>query len=220
MAQIDRPFTPRVSFTVNGEIRIVGNNSLTCSTSKGSNAAKTACPDARNRVGPRLDNDDFFMDDVHLADDRLSAQNSSAATLTLPTNPSILWAGLYWQAEMRQGVAAPSTSRILRADRRGYVQFQTPTSGGFVEIQSTQSDEAAHGNGQTYQEFADVTQLVRLGGAGQYVVADMQTATGEDRAAGWALVVVLQNPDEPLRRLIVFDGAATVAPGFPVSIAV
>ena len=35
-------------------------------------------------------------------------------------------------------------------------------------------------------------------------------ATGEDRYAGWSLVVVFRSPSLPLRNLTVFDGLADV----------
>ena len=46
--------------------------------------------------------------------------------------------------------------------------------------------------------FADVTGLVRAGGPGRYRVANVQSGTGADRYAGWALVVVYRDLALPL----------------------
>ena len=43
----------------------------------------------------------------------------------------------------------------------------------------------------------------------------MQSGTGEDRYAGWSLVVVYRDPALPLRNLTVFDGLATIQQGDP-----
>ena len=49
----------------------------------------------------------------------------------------------------------------------------------------------------------------------------MQSGTGADRYAGWALVVAYAHPSEPARNLSVFDGLQAIGPGdAPVSISV
>ena len=53
-----------------------------------------------------------------------------------------------------------------------------------------------------------------------YFGADVPAATGEDRYAGWSLVVVYRSPSLPLRNLTVFDGLADVGQGDPQSITI
>jgi len=48
---------------------------------------------------------------------------------------------------------------------------------------------------------------------GVYTVANVQSATGEDRYAGWALVVAYEAAGEPPRNLTVFDGLQSVTQG-------
>ena len=48
-----------------------------------------------------------------------------------------------------------------------------------------------------------------------YTVANVQSATGEDRYAGWALVVAYEAAGEPPRNLTVFDGLQSVTQGKP-----
>ena len=64
-----------------------------------------------------------------------------------------------------------------------------------------------------YQAFVDVTAQVKRAGAGSYGVADVQSATGQDRYAGWALVVAYEAPGQPARNLAIFDGLTSVTQG-------
>jgi uncharacterized repeat protein (TIGR01451 family) len=54
---------------------------------------------------------------------------------------------------------------------------------------------------------------MQAAGEGIYTVANVGLATGEARFAGWALVVVYQDPAAPARNLTVWDGYADVRPG-------
>ncbi|HEV2765059.1 MAG TPA: isopeptide-forming domain-containing fimbrial protein, partial [Pyrinomonadaceae bacterium] len=86
--------------------------------------------------------------------------------------------------------------------------FSTPAS-GYQTVTASQLDTSTY-FGSDYHAFADVTTRVRSGGSGTYTVANVQSGTGEDRQAGWALVVVYRNAALPSRNLTVFDGYATV----------
>ena len=64
-----------------------------------------------------------------------------------------------------------------------------------------------------YQNFVEVTNEVHAGGSGTYSVADVDAQEGNDGLgffAGWALVIVIRDPREPLRNLTVFNGFAHV----------
>jgi hypothetical protein len=69
--------------------------------------------------------------------------------------------------------------------------------------------------GSRYRAFRDVTALVSAAGAGTYSVADVQSGTGQDRFAGWALFVAYRDTAQPIRRLNVYDGLGTVQNGTP-----
>ena len=79
-----------------------------------------------------------------------------------------------------------------------------------MPITAGQVDTSPVSGGVRYQGFADVTNLVKAGRSGEYTVANVQAGRGTDRYGGWALVVALQDPTEPLRNLTVFDGYAVV----------
>ena len=68
-----------------------------------------------------------------------------------------------------------------------------------------------------YSAFADVTGLIRTAGVGTYTVADVQSATGEDRYAAWELIVVYRDSTQPPRNLTVFDGLATISRATPTA---
>ena len=62
------------------------------------------------------------------------------------------------------------------------------------------------GPNDVYQNFVVVTEDVRAGGGGTYSVADIDARTGNDSLGffgGWALVIVAQDSNEPLRNLTV-----------------
>ena len=67
------------------------------------------------------------------------------------------------------------------------------------------------GSSGVYAGFIDVTALVAAAGSGSYSVADVQSATGQDRFAAWALVVVYRDTAQPARSLVVFDGLVSVS---------
>ncbi|MGX6603702.1 hypothetical protein ACWKSP_16385 [Micromonosporaceae bacterium Da 78-11] len=62
-----------------------------------------------------------------------------------------------------------------------------------------------------YQGFADVTPLVAGAGDGTYAVANIQSGTGKDRYAGWALVLAYQNPAEAMHSLRIYNGFGVVS---------
>ena len=51
-----------------------------------------------------------------------------------------------------------------------------------------------------------MTSIVQAGGNGTYMAGDVQAGTGENRYAGWALVVAYGDTAEPFQRIHVYDG--------------
>ena len=48
-------------------------------------------------------------------------------------------------------------------------------------------------DGDAYQQYENVTAAVKAAGSGVYTVADVQAGTGQDRYAGWSLVVAYED---------------------------
>jgi hypothetical protein len=194
----DAPFTPRFAQTARGDIAAVGNTLLTCPT------ATAGCANAQGGVGGTLNNNSWNMTPVNTAG---GTNNSSSATVTLPTGATVLWAGLYWGADTSAGaigVAAPS------AAAKGTVSFKVP-GGSYQSISAAGADVlTSTSQASRYRAFRDVSALVTAAGAGTYSVADVQTGTGQDRFAGWALFVAYRDNAQAIRRLNVYDGLGTV----------
>ena len=141
-------------------------------------------------------NNDYNMRYVDI-DGNGSTINSSSADYTLPPSSTVLWAGLYWNG-------------ISSASSRNTCLFKTPGASGYTSLTGITYD-----NSYGYQGFKDVTTLVKNAGSGTYQVANVQSTTGTNTWAGWALVVVYRDPAKPQRNLTVFDGQGLVSSSDP-----
>lgn len=203
-----RAFTRTFVLNAAGDITIAANMSLHCTTSTvavPNSAGGTItpsvgqianCTSARGNSGDvtgTIRNNDVVMVQMDV-DNNPATSNSTRAELILPLNSTVAFAGLYWGA-------LTST-----ATGRGTVLFATPTSGGtYQTITATITDDT--GANGAYQSYADVTSIVSLAKAGTYTVANMATSFGGTGLhAGWSLVVVYENPIEPTRNMVVYDG--------------
>ena len=202
-ALADRAFTPRFSTNANGDVAIVGNTLETCQT------AVPDCANARAGLGALLNNNNFSMVRVNTDSATL---DSSSARLSLPAGARVLFAGLYYGSRTTAGTAGKAAPDSSLAGL-GKVDLKPPGASGFEHLTAAvdQSTDVAG----AYAAFVDVTGRVQRAGAGVYTVANVQSATGEDRYAGWALVVAYEAAGEPPRNLTVFDGLASVTQGKP-----
>ena len=202
-ALADRAFTARFSTNANGDIAIVGNTLESCQTSVAD------CANARAGAGSLLNNNNFSMARVNVEPTTL---DSSSARLSLPVGARVLFAGLYYGARTNAGTGGkaapdPSAAGVSRVDLR------PPGASGFERLTAA-VDQSSEVTG-AYGAFADVTGQVQRAGSGVYTVANVQAATGEDRYAGWALVVAYEAAGEPPRNLTVFDGLQSVTQSKP-----
>ena len=200
-ARADRAFTPRFSANASGDIAVVGNTLETC----GSSAAD--CLNARAGKGGVLNNNNFVMERVDVAQ---AVLDSSSAHLGLPDGARVLFAGLYYGARTTAGTRGKAAPDAAAAALRA-VEFRLPGGSRFDRL-TGELDESTEVKG-AYGVFVDVTSLVRRAGSGIYTVANVQSATGEDRYAGWALVVAYESAGDPPRNLTVFDGLQSVTQG-------
>jgi hypothetical protein len=186
----DTPFAPRFAQTARGDVTAVGNTSMTCP------AAAANCAAAQG--GASFSNNDFTMAYVDADADATTTLDSSAATVTLPAGSTVLWAGLYWSGH----------SSSVNRDK---VQFKAPSAGSYTQLTAAPADVlTSTTQAARYRAFRDVTAQVAGAGAGTYWVGDVQSTTGSDRFAGWALFVAYRDSAQPIRRLNVYDGLGTV----------
>ena len=197
-ASADRPFAPRFSQNVQGAITFAANTILTCPNSNAD------CAAARAGTGSKLNNNQFNMTYVDVDDDP-STFNSSSATITIPTDAQVLFAGLYYGGRTSAGTGG---TQAPNPNARGTVRLKTP--GGTYQTLTAAVDSTS---GSTYAAFVEVTSQVQATGAGSYTVANVQAGTGEDRGGGWSIVVAYRDPDEPARNLTIFDGLESVGQG-------
>ncbi|WP_189007491.1 right-handed parallel beta-helix repeat-containing protein [Deinococcus roseus] len=202
-AQVIRSFTPRYNATDTGNIQVIGNTLMTCSTAAGATGQATCAAALTRSAAVLADNNNNNHGSAYVdvdATDTPAFNNSSTATLTLPTNATVLWAGIYWSA--RDSVTTDST------DRR-QVRFKPP-GGSYSTLTSAQTDAT----GADYQSFADVTTQLRTYGSGTYTVGGVRASVGNTTTntyAVWGLVVVYRDPAQlQPRNLTVFDGYVNI----------
>lgn len=207
----DRGFTERFSVNDTGDITLVGNTVMTCvDGSPGCLTAQNAGP--RTTQNASVNNNAFAMTYVDVDADPATF-DSSTSSLALPDGAQVLFAGLYWGGEVEagaNGLGAPDR------DARDTVLLQTPGADSYRSVKASTLDDGLI----IYQGFADVTSQVQAAGNGAYTVANVQTATGNDRLGGWSLVVAYHDPTQPARNLTVFDGLTSVDGTNPGSITV
>ena len=194
-------FAERYRTLQHGGIVRAANASISCRTSQ-----RPSCPDVQ-AGGPGVNGDfDMFYVDV---DRDANTYNSSRAEVRLPADSRVTYARLYWGGNLRVGEQKPpeDNERVLIAEPGGeYKQVLADTTVGH---------RVADGM-DAFQASADVTRLVREGGPGLYTVAQINIAMGQSAAGawgGWTLVVVYENPSEPLRHLALWDGFTSLSSG-------
>jgi uncharacterized repeat protein (TIGR01451 family) len=139
-------------------------------------------------------------------------KNGSSANLVIPAGSTVLYAELIWSGSYSYGGEDVSTSINVP------VGFQTPAGSTTVTPSATTAQKLGTGSGGAcsagpcfYVRSADVTALVKAGGAGVYsalgVPATQGTTENNANVAGWTLAVVYQNGSLPSRNLNLFVGS-------------
>ena len=222
-AAAERDFSLRYSTNVNGQIAIVGNTGMQCPLGTVDPLLNSGCSAARDGTGTR-NNNSFDMQWLDADSDPATFQSSSA-TLTLPAGGRVLFAGLYWTGIQKKGEVIKGANGFVGVPQNppnaaaiGTVKLKAPGAAAYATITASQVDTAPIAVASGFGAFADVTAVVASSGSGSYTVADIQTGTGGNTAAGWSLVVAYADADEPLRNLSVFDGLRVVTGQQTVSI--
>ncbi|MCX7555042.1 hypothetical protein OS175_14290, partial [Marinicella sp. S1101] len=197
-SQVDRNFTNRFNTDTNGAIEIIGNVLITCDE-----ATTADCADRQN--GTVASNNNIQTRYVNV-DPTAGFNNSSSATLTLPANSNVLYAGLYWAGRSGNG----NDRRTIQIRRPGSASYQAVTApNNQTDVFSNQGSN----NNRPYQATVEITSIVAAGGSGTYTVAGLVANNGADGLGfygGWSIAVIYENSSLPFRRLTLFDGAARV----------
>jgi len=183
-AQTTTPFVKRYETQgINGDLTIIGNGILGDSSNTPYN-------------GTTQNN---FIDMVFVdIDGDPNTLNSSSANFTTNMCNRVVYAGLYWGA-----VAAVSNLPSNPASAPDEVKFKVP--GGAYQILTADVDLE-----RIY--YKDVTSIVTASTnpSGDYFVADINSSQGTSSAAGWSLVIVYEDPNEPRKYISTFDGFSAV----------
>ncbi|MEL7350024.1 MAG: GEVED domain-containing protein [Cyanobacteria bacterium J06560_5] len=192
-------FDQRYNAEIPGNLEAIGNASVICDR----NNATCADGLANGTVGNN--NAGLAMQMLDIDSDG-STFNSSSAQLNIPVGANVRFAALYWGGSLAGfgTTAAPNISAFNQ------ISLQTPTSGAYQTITAdSQNDRTDFGSWRTYGAFADITTLVQGAGNGNYTVANVQSNTGAGFTypnAGWSIVVVYEDPAQPVRNISIFDG--------------
>ncbi|MFD0380726.1 DUF3344 domain-containing protein [Streptomyces sp. NPDC127112] len=198
------PFTQRYQSVQHGGLVRASNSAISCRREESPQAE----PCAEVKKGAAGTNGDFemFYDEVDKDPD---TYNSTRAELKVPQGAKVSYARLYWGGNLRVGEQKPpeDNGRVLVAEPGGAYK---PVLADTVIGHRTDAGSDA------YQASADVTPLVRKGGAGMWTVAQLNVAMGHSDVGawgGWTLVVAYEHPQEPLRRISLWDGFEPLAAG-------
>ncbi|WP_269769165.1 hypothetical protein [Nocardiopsis gilva] len=162
----------------------------------GESSESGECARALQREGEFRDNDMWDMRPMDLDDDP-GTEMSSSARWSLPEGGAVRWAGLYFSGSGRSPASATAKLRGPGAD-------------SYIDVRADEVGRARLPGYPAYQAFADITDIVRAQGGGEWWVADVPTKTGTSTYAGWSMVVVLEDPAETYNQAMVLDASQTV----------
>ncbi|WP_433341026.1 DUF3344 domain-containing protein [Streptomyces sp. CA-253872] len=198
------PFAPRWSATVHGGFARAAASAVVCEAP--AVAGVPECAGARRgesaaagRTAPN--NGDYALSYAD-SDDDPNTYNSTRARLDLPDGARIRYARLYWGGNLRVGEQKPlaDAGTVLVAEPGGsYRKVSADTTIG----------HRVAGGAEALHASADVTDLVRASGPGEWTVAQLPIAKGHSETGGWGgwtLVAAWEEPGAPLRRLDLWDG--------------
>ena len=182
-SQTTVPFIKRYENSgINGDLTMIGNNIV-------SNNATVPYNGPSN-------NNSFAAVYVDIDSDASTFSSSSATLDAVGNCDRIVYAGLYWGANVTLTTQTPEN-----------IKFKTPC-GAYQNITADVTLDLMY--------YKDVTSIVTAlsNPSGDYFVANVSSQTGVgNRAAGWTLVVVYESPTKPRKFITTFDGFSQVAPG-------
>lgn len=196
------PFTQRYQAVQHGGLVRASNSGISCRKEESPQAEP--CADVkRGAAGVNSDFEMFYSE----VDTDPDTYNSTRAELKVPRGAKVSYARLYWGGNLRVGEQKPpeDNGRVLVAE----------PGGAYKEVLAdTVMGHRTDAGSDAYQASADVTPLVRKGGAGMWTVSQLNIAMGHSDVGawgGWTLVVAYEHPREPLRRVSLWDGFESLA---------
>ena len=195
-----KPFDSVYKINTNGNLLILGNTSL-CAD----NNIDGTCEDPGTAT-----NNNIYMIDHDADSDAATTINSSAATLNLPADATVLYAGLHWQGYLVNATQA-------RKDSAAAIKFKFDGSTYNTTTVNTTNMNWVYFDASRfyYQGYVNLTSYVQTNGAGKYWVGDIISDTGAGLPGGgfggWAITVVYKSASETFRNLSVYSGYESIA---------
>ncbi|WUN80970.1 DUF3344 domain-containing protein [Streptomyces erythrochromogenes] len=196
------PFTQRYQAVQHGGLVRASNSGISCRKEE-SPQAEPCAEVKRGAAGVNSEFEMFYSE----VDKDPDTYNSTRAELKVPQGAKVSYARLYWGGNLRVGEQKPpqDNGRVLVAE----------PGGAYKEVLAdTVMGHRTDAGSDAYQASADVTPLVRKGGAGMWTVSQLNIAMGHSEVGawgGWTLVVAYEHPQEPLRRISLWDGFESLA---------
>ncbi|MEU6298359.1 DUF3344 domain-containing protein [Streptomyces erythrochromogenes] len=196
------PFTQRYQAVQHGGLVRASNSGISCRKEQ-SPQAEPCAEVKRGAAGVNSEFEMFYSE----VDKDPDTYNSTRAELKVPQGAKVSYARLYWGGNLRVGEQKPpqDNGRVLVAE----------PGGAYKEVLAdTVMGHRTDAGSDAYQASADVTPLVRRGGAGMWTVSQLNIAMGHSEVGawgGWTLVVAYEHPQEPLRRISLWDGFESLA---------
>ncbi|PRX51834.1 HYR domain-containing protein [Salegentibacter salegens] len=201
-AQVYKEFQQRTSqystskkiYNIKGDFTMIGNTNLSLYI-----------------YGDNTNNSNNYMQFVD-EDGDSSTENSSAAVLEFsnenganPDCSSIIYAGLYWSGR---------TDTSEKTSNKRKIKVKGPNNSTYQTFTANPNDILFPGPSNMYAAYAEVTDLVRNNGTGEYWVADMELTEGNGGVTGyyggWGMIVIYENSQMDWRDVTIFDGYAHV----------
>ncbi|MFC1406849.1 MULTISPECIES: hypothetical protein [Streptacidiphilus] len=213
------PMKTRYQADMNGSITRIANTLMTCDEKKPPVTPGVAsCLDARKGIGQGIYNNNYIMRYVNQYPGKFklpasegggyeTLYSSSGAVMNLSKGSDIKYARLYWGGTRGLG------NDVLPLTKVDGVLFKGAKDKTYHEVNTDDNDlgyMTGIGTGNAmehgYQASADVTDIVRKNGNGNYIVADMDSKVQSHSWGGWTLVVAYENCDLPYRHITLDDG--------------
>ncbi len=195
--QVIKTFKPVYQQTQKGGIVFISNVATTCRIAD-TNAMPPSTGTSNNSYPS------YYVD----RDGDPTTFSSTSDSLVLPPCSQISFVGLYWG-----GYATAATT--------GYATRQNikikANNNSYIDVSSTWDTTYVGGSFTTYHCYRDITGIFQAyGNNTRYTVANVIGATtggGNNRFAGWNIVIVYKNDLQNMRQLTVFNGLSNIQSG-------
>ncbi|MDO4229552.1 MAG: SPOR domain-containing protein [Capnocytophaga sp.] len=212
-------FKIRYEAFINGNITIIGNNIVNRQEKRN----KPNTPFDEQQLTAKV-NDQLNMQYIDIDNDTNTFSSSSAYfSVAEKQNVKVVYAGLYWVATYPYASGSFNGKKYKPTDlarqNPNNVLIKIPSQENYIAVQGEaifdNTEETSLLGIAPYVYYSDVTNLFTgVSSVGEYTIANIRATNGYIAggvSAGWALVLVHENPESSLKKIISYDGFASVS---------